>query len=157
QSGDANGNGLLDPGETWVFTATGTVTAGQYLNTGTASGRDSTGADPAPVTASDTDRYFGVRDRIPVEPPTVVGKVDLLASQLMAGPSGDLMGQADYVSALYQDVLGRPADVAGVNYWGGLLQAGFTRAQVAQGIWESPEHRGVEVDALYRSLLHRPA
>ena len=30
QSGDANGNGLLDVGETWIYTATGTAIAGQY-------------------------------------------------------------------------------------------------------------------------------
>jgi hypothetical protein len=157
QSGDANHNGLLDPGETWVYTATGTVTAGPYINTGTASAHDSTGATLTSVTASDPDRYFGVRDSIPVVPPTAIGKVDLLASQLLLGAQGDLMAQADFVSALYQDVLGRPVDAAGVNYWVVLLQAGFTRAQVAAGIWESPEHRGVQVDALYRALLHRPA
>src|SRR5262249_6819563 len=54
-------------------------------------------------------------------------------------------------------VLGRPADVTGLNSWVALLQAGFTRAQVAKAIWASPEHRGVEVDALYQALLHRPA
>ena len=43
QSGDANSNGKLDLGETWVYTATGTAIAGQYANTGTASGTDATG------------------------------------------------------------------------------------------------------------------
>ena len=42
--GDSNGNGLLDVGETWVFTASGTAVAGQYINTGTATGTDVTGA-----------------------------------------------------------------------------------------------------------------
>jgi uncharacterized repeat protein (TIGR01451 family) len=154
RSGDANHNGLIDPGETWVYTATGTAIAGQYLNTGTATART---IDPVMVTASDTDCYFGIRESIPLVPPTAIGKGDLLGSQLVAGPQGDPMAQAAFVSALYEDVLGRPVDQAGVNYWVGLLQAGFTRAQVAQGIWESPEHRGVQVDALYRQLLHRPA
>src|SRR5262249_44424150 len=140
QSGDTNGNGLLDLTETWVFTATGTVTAGQYLNTGTTSGRDSTGSIPTPVTASDTDRYFGMSQSIPLVSPTAFGNVDLLGSQLLAGPQGDLMGQTAFVNALYQDVLGRPADVAGVNHWVGLLQAGVTRAQVAAAIWQTPEH-----------------
>ena len=34
--GDTNGNGLLDPGETWLFQAKGTVPLGQYENTVTA-------------------------------------------------------------------------------------------------------------------------
>jgi hypothetical protein len=60
-------------------------TAGQYSNLGTASAQDSTGAVPTPVTASDPDRYFGVRDRIPFVPPTAIGKVQFLASQMLAG------------------------------------------------------------------------
>ena len=36
--GDTNGNGLLDPGETWTYTASGTVGTTDYCNVGTASG-----------------------------------------------------------------------------------------------------------------------
>ena len=36
--GDTNGNGLLDPGETWTYTASGTVGTIDYCNVGTASG-----------------------------------------------------------------------------------------------------------------------
>ena len=45
---------------TWPA-ATGTVTAGQYSNIGTVSARDFSGTVATPVTASDGDRYFGVR------------------------------------------------------------------------------------------------
>lgn len=45
QSGDANSDGWLDVGETWFYTATGAAVAGQYTNTGTASGADQW-ADP---------------------------------------------------------------------------------------------------------------
>jgi uncharacterized repeat protein (TIGR01451 family) len=157
QSGDANSNGVLDPGETWVYTATGTVTAGPYSNTGTVSATDFSGTTPALVTASDSDRYFGVRQTIPVVPPTTIGKIDLLDSTGPGGASANLMGQAAFVSALYEDLLGRPADAAGVNYQVNLLQAGMTRAQVVQGVWQLPEHRSEQVDGLYRALLHRPA
>src|SRR5437763_12447708 len=37
-TGDANSNGLLDVGETWTYTATGTAVSGQYSNLGTAAG-----------------------------------------------------------------------------------------------------------------------
>ena len=36
--GDTNHDGLLEAGETWVFTASGTAAAGQYSNIGTATG-----------------------------------------------------------------------------------------------------------------------
>ena len=64
QSGDANGNGLLDLTETWVYTATGIAVAGQYTNLGTASGLDSTNSVPTPVTSTDPDHYFGANPAI---------------------------------------------------------------------------------------------
>jgi hypothetical protein len=154
QSGDTNGNGLLDPGETWVFTAKGIATVGQYINLGTTTG---TTLDPTTLTATDPDRYFGILEEIPVVPPIGIGKVDLLASSALAGAQGSLSGQTAFVDTLYEDVLGRAADPAGVTYWVGLLQAGFTRDQVAAGVWASPEHRAVQVTNLYRALLHRSA
>ena len=39
--GDTNQDGLLEAGETWVFTASGTAIAGQYTNIGTATGTPS--------------------------------------------------------------------------------------------------------------------
>jgi hypothetical protein len=64
QSGDTNSNGRLDPTETWTYTATRTVTAGQYTNIATVTGNpvDSTGADiTAAANVSDTDpsNHFG--------------------------------------------------------------------------------------------------
>ena len=49
--GDTNHDGLLETGETWVFTATGIALAGQYSNVGTATGTPVTptgGTIPAP-------------------------------------------------------------------------------------------------------------
>ena len=34
QGGDTDGDGLLDPSETWTYEATGTATEGQYENIG---------------------------------------------------------------------------------------------------------------------------
>ena len=36
-SGDSNGDGMLEPTETWIFEAPGTAITGPYSNTGTAS------------------------------------------------------------------------------------------------------------------------
>ena len=62
--GDTNHDGLLENGETWVFTASGTAIAGQYSNIGTATGTPVTptgGTIPGatPVTATNPDHYFG--------------------------------------------------------------------------------------------------
>jgi hypothetical protein len=50
--GDADGDGLLDPGESWLFTAmTGTAALGEFVNigsaTGTADGETQAAQDPA--------------------------------------------------------------------------------------------------------------
>ncbi|WP_435526268.1 DUF7507 domain-containing protein [Microbacterium elymi] len=57
-AGDVNGNGMLDPGETWCFTATGTVTASAYRNTATVTA-DVVGQADQSVTASDVATYTG--------------------------------------------------------------------------------------------------
>jgi hypothetical protein len=54
--GDANSNGVLEPNETWTFSATRTATAGQYTNVGTATGTPNVG--PV-VSDSDSENYFG--------------------------------------------------------------------------------------------------
>ena len=54
-SGDTNANTLLDLTETWIFSASGTAVAGQYHNTGTATGTPPAGPN---VTAADDSWYF---------------------------------------------------------------------------------------------------
>jgi hypothetical protein len=69
----------------------------------------------------------------------------------LADPSPD----QQFVGALYRAVLGREADAAGLASWVAVLQAGGARQQVAEGLWDSPEHRGLEVDQFYATYLHR--
>jgi hypothetical protein len=65
--------------------------------------------------------------------------------------------EVHYISGLYATLLGRSAEDASLEYWIGLLHGGATRQQVVQGIWDSPEHRGREVDQFYATYLHRAA
>jgi hypothetical protein len=58
QGGDANGNGLLEAGETWTYTAATVATPGRYTNLGTAAGTAPLG-DGRTVTAIDPDNHFG--------------------------------------------------------------------------------------------------
>jgi uncharacterized repeat protein (TIGR01451 family)/fimbrial isopeptide formation D2 family protein len=88
----------------------------------------------------------------PFVPPTIAGKTGFLGSD-MATAAAD----AVFVNHLYQDLLGRAPDLAGLNFWYGQLLAGVPREVVAQGIAQSPEHYGLEVDRFYQLFLHRAA
>jgi hypothetical protein len=62
-----------------------------------------------------------------------------------------------FVRALYRDLLGRAAEPAGLKAWASMLLQGVSRTDVAAGIWNSAEHRGIEVDDYYAQFLHRKA
>lgn len=58
--GDANHNGLLDVGESWIYTASGTAILGNYSNIGTATGSfTDTALHTVNPTASDPSSYTG--------------------------------------------------------------------------------------------------
>lgn len=68
----------------------------------------------------------------------VAAEVALLSGNTYFSNSGG--SNTGYVSAIYQDVLMRPADVAGLNYWVGRLNNGTsTRSSVANGFIRSIE------------------
>ena len=62
-----------------------------------------------------------------------------------------------YVRQLYRDLLGREADPAGLLSWAMTFQTGMSRSAIADGIWTSAEHRGLQVDSYYAAYLHRAA
>lgn len=55
-SGDLNSDGILQPGEVWLYRATGTAVAGQYANVGSVVGTPPSGPN---VNDSDPSHYFG--------------------------------------------------------------------------------------------------
>src|SRR4029079_2010997 len=57
QSGD-DGDNLLENGETWIYTASGSATAGQYANIGKATGEDAF-IPGNTVSDSNPDHYYG--------------------------------------------------------------------------------------------------
>ena len=71
--------------------------------------------------------------------------------QVIANPN------TDFVTNLYQHVLGRSAEVSGATYWLTRLGAGASRAQVALEIENSPEGQSRLVDQLYVRYLGRHA
>jgi hypothetical protein len=64
---------------------------------------------------------------------------------------------AGFVSAMYQDVLGRPADPPAFAMFTQQLGSGSSRAQVAQQVLASNEAHQRRINALYNRYLHHPA
>ena len=69
-----------------------------------------------------------------------------------------------YISRCYHEILGRKADIDGLNYWVGLILEGkITAAQVTQRFLSSPEYIGRKMtdtgylDTLYRTYMGRKA
>ncbi|HET6882333.1 MAG TPA: TIGR03118 family protein [Pirellulales bacterium] len=60
-----------------------------------------------------------------------------------------------YIDAIYQVILGHAPDAAGLASWQQQLASGASRASVAQGIWDSAEHRGIQVEQFYQEFLGR--
>jgi uncharacterized delta-60 repeat protein len=60
-----------------------------------------------------------------------------------------------FVEQVYEDVLGRSADAAGLATWTGLLHTGGTYAQVAAGVLGSAEARARVVTDVYTRFLNR--
>ena len=79
-----------------------------------------------------------------------------LSAQMTAFPDV-LNADLAFIDGVYRALLGRDADPAGLANWLDALLRGAPRSAVAQGVWNSPEHRGLEVDHFYLDLLHRPA
>ncbi len=64
--------------------------------------------------------------------------------------------QTATVNGLYNFILGRHPDAAGLTFWANALTTGvFTSAQLAAQFLHSPEYYSKEVGSLYRSILGR--
>jgi hypothetical protein len=69
-----------------------------------------------------------------------------------------LLDATTFVTAVYNNLLGRAPDTGGLNFWVSVIQNnGFTNQQVATDIWRSTEHRQDEVLSYYNNFLHRTA
>jgi hypothetical protein len=86
---------------------------------------------------------------------TILSKLQFLSSNNTLDPS--LVAEAAFVDGLYRHVLGRPAEATSLISSVQMLQHGASRAQIVDAVWNSPEHRGIEVDRLYATFLNRSA
>jgi hypothetical protein len=60
-----------------------------------------------------------------------------------------------FITAIYRDLLGRPVDAAGLNFWRSYLKSGGSRTAMASQILASGEARNRLVQSLYQSYLGR--
>jgi uncharacterized repeat protein (TIGR01451 family) len=144
--------GTLAPGATATLVIAALVTVSPLVNSAGVAHSDQFDPD----LSNNTDTAAVIPPSLPDLLPTIVGKLDLLGSNLVGG-TPDLLPDALFINGLYHDVLGRVADQAGLDGWVMALQSGATRQAVASAFWQSPEHRGMQVDEFYLGLLHRPA
>ena len=63
----------------------------------------------------------------------------------------------NYLDSFYQNMLSHEPDAQGLAYWSAQINNGVSAATVAAGIWNSPEHRGYEVNLMFNQLLGRNA
>ena len=63
--------------------------------------------------------------------------------------------KTNFVRGLYTDVLERQLDVPGFTSWVTLLDNGASNFSVATAMWQTPEHRGIQVDGYYNQFLNR--
>lgn len=89
------------------------------------------------------------------------GGVDQVASAMAASPEffatqggGNSSG---FLSALFEDALGRPIDPGAQQYFGQELSAGVSRQQVVAAVFSSDESIRDVINGLYEQLLERPA
>jgi hypothetical protein len=161
---DADHNGHLDSGEAAAHTATDGSYSFDSLDPGAYAVRQdfepdhgialTTAATLVPILASGasaTGQNFGevfISQLAPVE----------VAADRFGGSSS---AESAFVHGLYINLLKREPDENGLAYWTGRLAAGANsptaREEVAAGLWESPEHRGLQVDHYYATFLHRQA
>lgn len=74
------------------------------------------------------------------------------------GTATALVVNDSFVRALYQDLLGRPADASGLANWTGQIgTSSANRIKVATSIGNSNEYLNREVDMAYRAVFLRPA
>jgi uncharacterized delta-60 repeat protein len=85
-----------------------------------------------------------------------------LAAQILGSPEyaqdyPDPVTGERFIRAVYEDVLGREPDAAGLQQWESALAAGASHADVALGVRASQEGHATFVDGLYHRFLHRAA
>ncbi len=84
--------------------------------------------------------------------PTQMAAGFLASPEFAAVYSGSTGG--DFVNALYQNVLGRPADAGGAQYWTSALASGLSQAGALTAFSDSPENRATTAGATHDGWVY---
>ncbi|HEV3006153.1 MAG TPA: DUF4214 domain-containing protein, partial [Pirellulales bacterium] len=82
-----------------------------------------------------------------------VSPVEVVAKRFGPAPDADTA----YVQGVYRNLLARDADPGGAAYWDHQLSTGLSTQDFTRDIWESAEHRGLQVDHYFETFLRRSA
>ncbi len=63
--------------------------------------------------------------------------------------------RVDFVRNLYQDILQREAETAGLTNWLNQIVAGTPNSQIVSDLWNTFEHRALQVDGYYQRFFNR--
>ena len=87
------------------------------------------------------------------------GTVEQLESAFLSAPEFSLSNpsSAAFLQAVYENVLARPVDAAGLQSWEQSLASGATRGQIASSVVSSLEAQQLFVQGLYARFLDRTA
>jgi len=77
-----------------------------------------------------------------------------VGSKEFKGLYGEQISQAEFVGAVYNNVLGRAPDQAGADFWITALNNGASRAQVLMGFSESPENQAGVIGAIQNGIQY---
>jgi hypothetical protein len=64
------------------------------------------------------------------------------------------LDDTQFVTLLYQNVLGRAPDAAGLSGWVGLLGSGYTRGQVLIGFSDSAEYQAAMANEVFVTMMY---
>jgi|GEM_PF-2265640 len=63
--------------------------------------------------------------------------------------------RVDFVRNVYQDILQRDGETAGLTNWLNQIVAGTPNSQIVSDLWNTFEHRAIQVDGYYQQFLNR--
>ncbi|CAN5454024.1 hypothetical protein BH10PLA2_BH10PLA2_10370 [soil metagenome] len=72
-------------------------------------------------------------------------------------PQGPTVPVIPFVASIFQSILQRPVDAGGLGRFSYELNQGVTPGVVVQQLWNSPEHRQLQIAQFYLQIFHRPA
>ncbi len=107
---------------------------------------------PAAVKATAVPPVFLTPQFAPVQ---LLGKNNYFTTPGTNYQDPTIQADATYVDGLYRTLAGRPATYQELGNWVNQLLNGLSLSQVAAAVWNTPEHRRIEVNSFYDVYLGR--